>query len=180
MRKVDIALLSSLLEQTEKIQGSYEFASKKWDVYFEVIGFKEFSAISGYNIEEFQMIYQEFQRVVQEYYTSFKGDYGANYYPLAARIGTYGGLNFRLHFEKVDYRRYSFYNEITTINILQGDYFVAGKRGTVNFLRCEEVIKRLIYLYKDNQVEFDRAGRSTGEYFPIVRDKLDVLKSLHY
>lgn len=180
MRKVDIALIPGLLEQTEKIQAR-EFGLKKWYDYLEVVGLGEFAVITGYTVDEFKEIYKEYTRLVQEYYTSFKSDRYERYCPLKARIGLAfeGGLKLgNFYFQKWD--NWSI-DDCTTINILQGDYFTVGKKKQIQFLPCEEVIKSLIILYKINQDEFDQERRlKTEPLFPVDNDVLSALKALHY
>lgn len=168
MRKVDIALIQQLLKQEERTEG-----------------YREFVAATGYTVSQFTAVYEEFKRVIQEYYDNFKPEYGTKYLPLQARIGIArgGGLRMVNFFFQKDDRYFSILDECTSISTLQGQrfYFAVGQRERIDFLPCEEVIRRLVTLYQDNQETFDRERHNRIEpLIPVEHDLLSTLKATHY
>lgn len=168
MRKVDIALIQQLLKQEERTKG-----------------YREFVAATGYTVSQFTAIYEEFKRVIQEYYDNFRPEYGVKYLPLQARIGLQrgGGLKVVNFFFKKEGRGLSIEDECTSVSTLQGHlfYFAIGKREKIAFLHVEEVIRRLVILYLDNQEVFDSERRNRIEpLIPVEQDLLDDLKNLHF
>ncbi|MCQ5128808.1 hypothetical protein NE562_03995 [Butyricicoccus faecihominis] len=173
VKKVDAALLSLLLVMTEQVQGTKDMWIKKWDLYFQVMGFSEFAAITGYTVTQFKEAYNIFTQKVQSYYDTFKCERGVQYSTLYAGVSLYGGLGFNWGIpSKVgDFEEFSdsMSWRYSHINALQGGYLPMNDKKKLEFKTVEEVMKGLIIMYYENREFFDRGTEgSRYAFFPQV------------
>lgn len=178
MKKIDKKLIPLLLILTAQVQGTKDFWNKKWYLYFSVMGFSEFAAITGYTVEQFKEGYEIFTQKVQKYYSNFKVEKGVSYSTLYAGIGLAGGLGFSFgvpttvgDFEKFHVSMNWHYSHVSVLN---GAYFPMENRP-LEFKSVEEVMRGLIIMYYENKEFFDRGYEgSRYAYFPQV----DLKKAL--
>lgn len=182
MKKIDKKLIPLLLILTAQVQGTKDFWNKKWDLYFSVMGFSEFAAITGYTVAQFKEDYQIFTQKVQKYYDTFKCEKGVHYSTLYAGVSLYGGLGFNWGIpSKVgDFEKFSDSTSwcYSHIDALQGSYLPMNSKRKLEFKSVEEVMRGLIIMYYENREWFDRetdCPRYT--YFPQV-DLKEALESV--
>lgn len=172
VRKIDKKLIPLLLVLTEQVQGTKEMWIRNWNLYFSVMGFTEFAAITGYTVEQFKEAYEIFTQKVQKYYSNYKVEKGVSYSTFYAGIGLSGGIRFSFGVPTVvgDFEKFhdSMNWKYSHVSILNGAYFPMENRP-LEFKPCEEVMRGLIIMYYENKEFFDRgADCPRYTYFPQV------------
>lgn len=173
VKKVSAALLPLLLVITEQMQNAKDMWVKNWNLYFSVMKFTEFAAITGYTVAQFKEAYEVFTQKVQKYYDNFKCERGVHYSTLYAGVSLYGGLGFNWgipskvgEFEKFSDSTSWCYSHI---NALNGFYLPMNDKKKLEFKSVEEVMRGLIIMYYENRGWFDRETEgSRYAYFPQV------------
>lgn len=182
MKKIDKKLIPLLLILTGQLQGAKDMWVKNWDLYFDVMGFSEFAAITGYTIEQFKEGYELFTQKVQSYYDTFKCEKGVHYSTLYAGVSLYGGLGFNWGIpSKVgDFEKFSDSTrwDYSHVDALQGSYLPMNGKRKLEFKSVEEVMRGLIIMYYENRGWFDRETEgSRYAFFPQV-DLKEALESV--
>ena len=172
MKKVDAKLIALLMVLTGQMQNAKEMWVKNWNLYFQVMGFSEFAAITGYTVEQFKEAYEVFTQKVQKYYSNFKVEKVVSYSTLYAGIGLSGGLGFSFGVPTTvgDFEKFhdSMNWKYSHVSILNGVYFPMENRS-LKFKSVEEVMRGLIIMYYENKEFFDRGSEgSRYAFFPQV------------
>ena len=183
MKKVDTRLIALLMVLTEKVQRTKDMWVKNWDLYFSVMGFSEFAAITGYTIEQFKEAYEIFTQKVQSYCDTFKCERGVQYSTLYAGVSLYGGLGFNWGIpSKVgDFEEFSdsMSWRYSHINALKDSYLPFNeKKLTLEFKSVEEVMRGLIIMYYENRGWFDRETEGSRYAFFPQQDLKAALESV--
>lgn len=130
-----------------------------FDAYFAKNKFGDFEKFFGASVEDFKIAYGNFKKAVENYFDTYipDGMYGA-LFPLVADICPYVRLGFFATLDADNSRVH-----YPAISILDGVFYATPKREKVKFLECEEVMRRLLCLYKDNEEFFEEGKRLAAE-----------------
>lgn len=175
------------LDRTEKIilsEGliipappNFTQAEPIFEKYFQKFGFAEFEKYIGCTVPDFTEAYENFKIFVEGYYVGFCGGHGYKYapnevrYPLIAEVCSYCEVDFFATLWK-DYRVH-----YPAVNILAKEYFISPPGTRLEFLDCEEVMKRLLLVYWLNKEFFDE-GKELSENprkNPVPPEDMDKL-----
>lgn len=143
---------------------NFEKKSEAFESYFKKNGFSEFEKLIGVSVEEFKETYERYKEFVQNFYEEHIPE-SDTLYPLVAEICPYVELDFITAMESLrSVVRYP------AVSVFEGEYYATAERGKIDFLDCEEVMKRLLELYKVNEEVFEEERRLAAEYkeSPIV------------
>ena len=116
-----------------------------------------FEKYAGCSEEDFREAYENFKTFVEGYYAGFCGGHGYKYapdevqYPLIAEVCSYCKVDFFASLWK-DYRVH-----YPAVSILAKEYFISPPGTRLEFLECQEVMRRLLYVYWLNKDFFDEA-----------------------
>ena len=143
----------------KKIYGvDFEKKSEMFESYFKKNGFSEFENLIGVSVEEFKETYERYKEFVQKFYEEYIPE-SDTLYPLVAEISPYVTLDFITAMESLrSVVRYP------AVSVFEGEYYATAERGKIDFLDCEEVMKRLLELYKVNEEVFEEGRRLAAEY----------------
>lgn len=130
--------------------------------YFQKYGFSEFKKYMGCTEEDFREAYIHFKISVESYYSGYCAGHGYKYapgeekYPLIAEVCSYYEVDFFSSMWK-DYRV-----QYPAVSVIVGAYYVSPPGKRIEFLECEEVMKRMLFLYWVNKEFFDK-GKTLAE-----------------
>lgn len=136
----------------------FEKRKKDFEGHFQEYKFKCFEKFIGVPENEFRDLYRQYKYFVQDYFNNFVPS-GKTLYPLVAEICSYVELDFYTTLED-DHCRVHY----PAVSILDGEYYATPDRKKVIFLSCDEVMKRLMWLYWVNRAFFDE-GKATAESY---------------
>ncbi len=126
---------------------------KAFKAYFDKYGFSEFEKLMGVSVEEFKDTYVKYKEFVQDYYDNYVPE-SDTLYPLVAEICPYIELDFITALESLrSLVRYP------AVSVFEGEYYATSERPKIDFLECEEVMRRLLELYKLNENIFEEDKR---------------------
>lgn len=127
----------------------FEKREKEFEAYFQENGFKDFEKFIGVPENEFRALYGQYKYFVQDYYNRFVPE-GETLYPLVAEVCSYCFLDFHTTLYD-DHHRVKY----PAVKVFEGDYYATPDRGKIEFLSCDEVMRRLMLLYWLNKEFFD-------------------------
>ena len=134
----------------------FEQRQKAFEVYFDECSFLEFEKLMGVSVEEFRDTYDRYKEFVQDFYDNYVPE-SDTLHPLIAEICPYIELDFITALESLrSLVRYP------AVKVFNGEYYATSDRPKIDFLECDEVMKRLLKLYKINEEFFDD-GRKLAE-----------------
>ena len=130
----------------------FEQRRKAFEVYFKEHSFLEFEKLMGVSVEEFRDTYDRYKEFVQDFYDNYVPEEDT-LHPLVAEICPYIELDYLTALESLrSLVRYP------AVKVFKGEYYATSERPKIDFLECDEVMKRLLELYKINE-EFFEEGR---------------------
>lgn len=152
---------------------SLEQRQKAFEVYFDECSFSEFEKLMGVSVEEFRDTYDRYKEFVQDFYDNYVPE-SDTLYPLVAEICPYIELDFITALESLrSLVRYP------AVKVFNGEYYATSDRPKIDFLECEEVMKRLLKLYKLNEDFFEEgkkmAEENVGE--PLNSEGLGIVEA---
>ncbi len=167
--------MNELMIDNQKII-EYEARAKEFDKYFSKYGFRDFEKLTGCPIKNFYYEYKKFKTYVEGFYNGYcKGrgyKYGENepHYPLVAYVCNYLDLTFFTTMGKDCKIMYPY------VSVLKEDYFVTPLSRDIEFLECEEVMRRIMLLDYTNR-EFFEEKRELLRKYDVYREGLPYEKS---